>query len=492
MSVFKPKRKQVVKEETDSCLPPFKIDINGFLMFDDAELGGCGVFEVTPTVWNAAWSYMDDYRPGDMINDNEMIATSGYQYADARRVIVPVWVTFLNSLLPKDNNTAQTHIQILGKKTRTENDEEYSWRTYDDYLLSETARDINARKDYILRRDCLRLRSLDYLRMLGGYSVESNKPSATFDAGHATSYVAKWYIVVSYTPSSEGWWYDGRDSDYYMVEDLLDSSHPLSMFSDPRTVDRITNWWKKRSNKKKFEQEINTANDIFPLATDLTASVIQSRMRSIEQTYATLERRLANAKVPASMPFTIERLDGREVAATIAFFDDLTTPYYHKAITQLQTNTNEVFMGMDADMAIVARDSSYVDQYNEDILRGTIDLETTDESDSDFKRRYANAADVAFNSYGAEDEEEGGGTVFDDLGFDSKADVKEMWHDMGVGTDSFAKDADELFLERYGKRRVNMSYQKQQDAIKAKMRKQMENPEDGDGDWDDIDAFMGR
>lgn len=491
MNVFKPKKKQVTVEETDTSLPPFRVDVNGFLMFLDEELGGCGIFEVIPAVWSAAWSYIDDYRSGDMIDDNEMISSSGVQYADARRVIVPVWVAFLNSLLPKDSNTSQTHIQILGKKTRTDQDDDYSWRTMDDYLFSQTAKDIGNRKEYIMGNDCRRLRALDYFKMLGNYSIKSNQRSATFDIGHATSYETRWYIIVSYTPSSEGWWYDGRDSDYYMVEDTLDLSHPLSMFSDPRFVDRLTSRIMKRRKKKESEHEVNTADDIFPLATDLTASVIQSRMRSIEMTYDRLAKRLAKSKTHAAMPFYIRRLDGREVAATMAFFDDITTPYYEKALSQLQTNTNEVFMGMDADMAIISRDISYVDQYNEDILRGTVDLETSDEDDEDFKKRFASANDAVF---GPEDEHEDDGedkTVFDTLGFDSKTDVKEMWTSMGVEADSFGKSDDELFLERYGKRRVNMSYQRQQDKIKEKMRRKDDLPED-DKEWDDIDAFMGR
>lgn len=490
MSVFKPKKK-VVAEETDSSLPPFRIDVNGFLMFKDIDLGGCGVFEVTPAVWSAAWSHIDDYRSGDMIDDNEMIASSGVQYADARRVIVPVWVAFLNSLLPKDSNTSQTHIQILGKKTRTDNDPDYSWRTFDDYLFSMAAKDINERKDYIMGNDALRLRALDYFKMLGNYSIKSNQRSAVFDIGHATSYVTKWYIIVSYTPSSEGWWYDGRDSDYYMVEDALDLAHPLSMFSDPRFVDRLTARIMKRRNRKKAP-ETNTADDIFPLATDLTASVIQTRMRAIESTYDRLARNLARSKTPAAMPFTIRRLSGRELAATIAFFEDVTTPYYEKAITQLQTNTNEVFMGMDANMAIMSRDISYVDRYDEDILKGTADLQTSDAEDEEFKSRFANATQAVFSEDDAYGDEEGDDSVFDDMGFDTKSDVKQMWSGMGMSTDEFGKSDSEMFLERYGRRRVNMSYQKQQDEIKAKIQKQNEGNDDSDDSWDDIDSFMGR
>lgn len=486
MSVFKPKKK-IVTEETDSALPPFRIDVNGFLMFKDLELGGCGVFEVIPAVWAAAWSHIDDYRSGDMIDDNEMIASSGVQYADARRVIVPVWVSFLNSLLPKDSNTAQTHIQILGKKTRTDSDPDYSWRTYDDYLFSMAAKDINARKDYIMSNDAMRLRALDYFKMLGNYSIKSNQRSAVFDIGHATSYVTKWYIIVSYTPSSEGWWYDGRDSNYYMVEDALDLSHPLSMFSDPRFVDKLT---ARIMKHRKQTPEVNTAEDIFPLATDLTASVIQTRMRAIESTYDRLARNLARSKTPAAMPFLLRRLSGRELAATIAFFEDVTTPYYDKAISQLHTNTNEVFMGMDANMAIISRDISYVDRYDQDILRGTADLQTSEDEDQEFIGRFADATATVFSDIGENDD--GDGSVFNDMGFDTKSDIKQMWSGMGVATDDFGKSDNEMFLDRYSRRKVNMSYQKQQDEIKSKMRKQAEGNNPDDDSWDDIDSFMGR
>ena len=489
MSVFKPKKKQIVKEETDSSLPPFKIDVNGFLMFENEDLGGCGMFEVTPATWNAAWTHIDDWRPGDIIDDNQMISSSGVQYADARRIIVPVWVEFLNQLLPKDNNTSQTHIQILGKKTKADDEDDWNiWRTCDDYLYAMTAKDIDQRKDEIMRDSMIRLRTLDYLKMLGNYSIQSNQRSGIVDMGHASAYDMHWYIVVSYTPSSEGWWYDGRDSDYYMVEDTLDLSHPLSMFSDPRFVDKVTAKIMKRREKRK-PAETNTAEDIFPLATDLTAAVIQSRMRSIENTYDNLARLLAKNKHPVAMPFMLRRMTGREIAATIAFFDDVTTPYYEKAITQLQTNTNEVFMGMDAHMAVMSQDISYVDRYNEDILRGTADLETSDEEDAEFIGRFTNATHAAF---GDEDDEQASDSLFDELGFDTKADVKQMWSGMGVGTDDFGKSDDELFRERYGRRRVNMSYQKQQDEIKRRLQQADNDDSRNEDGWDDIDSFMGR
>lgn len=495
MSVFKPRKKQIVTEETDTSLPQFRIDVNGFLMFLDEELGGCGVFEVTPAVWNAAWSHEDDYRAGESIDRTKMVSSSGVQYADARRVIVPVWVAFLNSLLPKDNNTSQTHIQILGKKTRTDKEESYNWTTCSDYVYAQTASAINDNKEYFMSDNNRRIRTRDYLMMLGRYALRSHERSTTFDPTHATAYETRWYIVVSYTPSSEGWWYDGRDSDYYMVEDALDLSHPLSMFSNPKTLDQLTDMIMSRRQKKRIKEEVNTANDIFPLATDITASVIQSRMRSIERTYERLAKKLASGKKPLSMPFSLRRLTGRELAATIAFFDDVTTPYYEKAITQLQTNTNEVFMQMDADMAVLSRDISYVERYDDDILRGNVNLEANEAEAEDFKRRYANAADVVF---GREDEERppvdpsDSGSMFSSLGFDPDEDINAMWEDMGVGADDSGKTDDQLFLERYGKRKVSLSQQKKQDTIRQKLQSRNQEPDDDDEGWDDIDSFMGR
>jgi hypothetical protein len=144
---------------------------------------------------------------------------------------------------------------------------------------------------------------------------------------------------------------------------------------------------------------------------------------------------------------------------------------------------------MDAHMAVMSQDISYVDRYNEDILRGTADLETSDEEDAEFIGRFTNATHAAF---GDEDDEQASDSLFDELGFDTKADVKQMWSGMGVGTDDFGKSDDELFRERYGRRRVNMSYQKQQDEIKRRLQQADNDDSRNEDGWDDIDSFMGR
>ena len=50
------------------------------------------------------------------------------------------------------------------------------------------------------------------------------------------------YLVVSYTPSSEGWWFDGRDSDYY----ITDNDSATNLFQEDKWADRLASMFMKR------------------------------------------------------------------------------------------------------------------------------------------------------------------------------------------------------------------------------------------------------
>lgn len=503
LKVFNPRKKQVLEAETEMSLPPFQVDINDYLMFDDPDLGGCGIFEITPRVWDTSWTHLDGHKPTDVLDDDDLTDSDGVRYQDMRRLIVPVWVKFLNNLLPKDNNTAQTHIQILGKKTRLDpdSDPKYFWYTELDYLLSQTTKHMGTPTN-----EAMRVRMLDYALMLGRLSAQSHTGGGVFDPTKLSSFDTKWYIIVSYTPSSEGWWYDGRDSDYYMVEDSLDMKHPLSMFSDPQFVDKIAARIGKRQQKKQAAESVNTAWDMFPLATDLTTSVLNSRMRDLERSYMRLARDLSqglakeyNARYPKrkialnsreafelgyeAMPFTMRRLNGREVAALVAFFPDILTPYWDKALTQLEINMTDVLYALDSDNAILTHDISYVEQYEDDVLIGDVNIDTTDDEVASFRERYANPDTDLFGSddYDEEDADD----VFQQWGFATNADERELWGQVGMDVTTAEEDAETEFLKRHGRRSINARYRQQN----ARIRKEMQDQGSGDNPDDFAEWF---
>ena len=284
MDFFDPKRKEKVVE-TDNDLPGFTVDVNGFIMFNDLDLGGCGIFEVEPAVMGGGMTHHDDYSTTVSSDEKYYEPLDGWIFDDRRKDVVPQWVRFLNGLFPKDPSDTQTQIQIIMKKTRPA---EGQWRTRANYAFCENDAAIGAfyqRAGYDVVHDgksvLMQARANDYLAMLKRMSDESNIPSYTLDMGKLPSYAVKMYIVVSHTPSSEGWWIDGRDSDYYLKDDTLDGD---SMFGSSPFVNQIASFLTRKMVRKMYEDGNNTANDLFPFQSDITAQVIETRMRRIEQT----------------------------------------------------------------------------------------------------------------------------------------------------------------------------------------------------------------
>lgn len=457
-------------EETELSLPEFYVDQNNFLMFRDPDLGGCGVFEVTPHVWDASWTHIDDFQ-SDRLIDGEgdgMTSSLGTRYADSRRCVVSTWMAFLNALLPLDMNSSQIHMQILGKKSHDvrRGEDDAPWVTEADYLLAQTAGSLSS---VSFTDDGTRIRYRDYYEYLKRKAIDSHSYVAMRDAEHSAAYDTRWFIVISYTPSSEGWWYDGRDSDYYMVDDTLDLSHPLAMFNNPRLVDSLVTKWVRRRRRKERKGAVNTAGDIFPLATDVTTSVIHSRMLEIENIYARVARSLPRG---VAMPFSLRRLTGRETAALVAFFGDLLTPYWDKAMRMQGVDMDDVLMGVEASIAVTTGDIGGITAFTEDVIAGTVDLSLSDAEFEEFRRRHANPT-LAGEPQPAVPQD---GDPFGRLGLAGDTDENGMWGSMGLEAPSAQGEDAEMdeFKSRYRRRRENIAYRRRNEEIAESLRRQHE------------------
>jgi len=314
-------------------------------------------------------------------------------------------------------------------------------------------------------------------------SDESNEASSTFDVGHVASYDTRFFMVVSYTPSSEGWWYDGRDSDYYLVEDKLDMSHPLSMFSDPKFVDKVAARISRRARRKERESSENTAYDMFPLATDMTAAMIQTRMRDIEFSCERISHELEASG--EEMPFSLRRLSGKETAALVAFFPNILTPYWEKAVTQLNENIDDIYMRLDARNAILTYDPTYVNRHSQGVIRGDIRFEVGDSEADDFKERFASQGALPDEPEWDEDDDR---TVFREMGIGFEDEDQAMWDEMGISSgEEGSEGAANAFKEKYSRRSVPVAYRQRNERIKRQLESGQDVPyDDGPGiDYDE-------
>ena len=121
-----------------------------------------------------------------------------------------------------------------------------------------------------------------------------------FEIRKLPSYLKSFYIVVSYTPSSEGWWMDGRDSDYY----ISDTVSPSALFIDGGVAEKISSFI---ANRKKND-DVEEGGDFFHLEADRIAQVLATRVNKIIR----FTREWPISHKGLSLPFTIRRLDGIE------------------------------------------------------------------------------------------------------------------------------------------------------------------------------------
>ena len=477
MSIFKPRRKKVVEAETETALPDFSISIDGFLMFNNPRLGGCGVFEIAPRVCESAWSHFDGLQTENTIGGHGKVLADSDQteYEDARGLVMHAWVPFLNGLLPKESNTGQTHIQILGKKTRLDenSDSEMYWDTRPGYSYITTLHGFEP-----IPGSSKAIRMADYVKMLEHFRDENYRLIDEKGANGNYAYEVRWYIVVSYTPSSEGWWYDGRDSDYYIVESARGGSSPAAMFSNFGLVEKVAEAINTRRERKSDAMTENTALDMFPLATDMTTAVLHTRMSDLYSLYFRIaqgigENLLGDAASEMAaidvtsygvehMPFRMRRMRGQEVASIVAFFPDILSPYRERAVKQLGANINDIYIAMDAEQAVLTHDESYVRRYEDDIIKGTLDINVTDQEVENFRRQHAQAPDDLFSSGET-------GNLFAQWGFKTYTEEHSLWDGLGMPLESAKVDQEREFRNRFARRRISTTYRKKAESLRKSL-----------------------
>lgn len=391
MGLFKVKKEDINSYETESSLPPFYIDANGFVMFDDKSLGGVSIMEVVPEVFTEAITHEDTIYHDDSTSfaiNGSYEPSAGWIFEDARKTTYPGWISFLNSLLPQYDDDEPIHVQILCKKCVSK-----EWATQTEYAYQKARQNLHdeirgykypqSKKDALIGR-----RAIDYARMLGKYQEQVNRiPRLEFDVRKIPSYIVKYYLVVSYTPSSEGWWMDGRDTDYYRVDNSMSSI----VLSDNDTksqnlVDKVADAIYRHIVRKSKKDNHNDQEDLFYIEDDRTAQVLETRIRRILDSAIAWNRQHPDSRIP----FSIRMMDSREVGALIRFFPDILTPYWDKIWT-LKTDQNDVIYNMDVRHSISMDDVEYVQQTQnmfDDIINDNVSISASDEDKQAFLSRY--------------------------------------------------------------------------------------------------------
>lgn len=389
MGLFKARTKEVEEFETDMSLPAFTIDSNGFIMFEDQTLGGAAVFEVVPHIHTEAITHEDPvfHNESTMFYDNPAYESSNNAlYGNSRHVTYPGWVNFLNCLQAQDEADEPTHIQILAKKCRTE-----EWYNKIDYAVYQAHKELDPliyKRDHGRdpRKAMLGARADDYIMLLEHtQEVTNNIPQFASDIRKFASYKVKFYLVISYTPSSEGWWLDGRDSDYYVT----DSSTSNILFSnnEDKLVDKVTNMLAAHMKSKNGNNDNvgGAEDDFFWIKADRTAQIIATRIRKMMNNIKKWNKNNRNRE----MPFHLKQMDGRETAALIRFFPNILTPYWDK-IWQLHSDQNDLLYSKDVERAIQTGDTSIVDQHDlfQDIKDNSVDMRHSLAEQNEFLSRY--------------------------------------------------------------------------------------------------------
>lgn len=493
MGLFK---RKVIEYDTEASLPAFEVDANGFIIFKNKNLGGCGIFEITPCVTTESMTHTDSGTHEDVLSQEYLDAIMEFngqqapnvQYDDARRTVYPAWIAFLNSLHPESGDDDPIHAQILVKKVIDD-----EWPTRSDYARNETekafadtlyrreeARKVSARQNrrrHQSRRNrrnkdaLIQARWRDYDNLLQGLSQVED----AYEAPRA--YKAKMYLVISYTPSSEGWWFDGRDSDYY----VSDNDSATNLFQEDKWADKWASVFMKKkgmSNTAGYSNSgATSADEIFWVHSDMIAQVIETRMEQIEDGIA--EYRMAHRGT--DYPFMMRRLEGIESAGLIAMFPNIMSHYWDE-MWDINTNVNDVL---------------YKLQYNSAIRSGNADIISGGQGSSGFTWRNVQMndeeAEEFLKKFAADIREKGGPKDarqehIDDINVVSQKEIDmalgrvvnqdtgqnnmslgqsmdDIWGDFGdgqlpdYGTEKTQAQKDEEFLSRFRNRSYTIEHQ---------------------------------
>lgn len=230
-------------------------------------------------------------------------------------------------------------------------------------------------------------RTADYIGLVGSLrkQIQEEEKSQTFYIRAMQSYQIKYYLVVSYTPSSEGWWMDGRDSDYYITDNRM--ADLLFGENEDKAAERLM---KIRSIFRKTDPNAGydiggKASDFFWIESDRTAQVINTRIDKIKHTISKWNREHPDEP----MPFDMRLLDAREAAALVCFFPNILTRYWDK-IWDLDSNQNDVLYAEDYKLAITTNDQNFTRQKNlaQDIANEKVDMRHTNVQQDDFLAQY--------------------------------------------------------------------------------------------------------
>lgn len=408
MGLFK---RKVIEYDTEASMPQFEVDANGFIIFKNKNLGGCGIFEITPCVTTESMTHTNSETHEDVLSQEYLDALMEFngtvapnvQYDDARRTVYPAWIAFLNSLHPEGGDDDPIHTQILVKKVIDD-----EWATRSDYARNETEK---AFADTLYRREqaqktarsqhnrsrnrrritrdanaCIQAHWNDYNNLLQGLA----QVEEAYEAPRA--YKAKMYLVISYTPSSEGWWFDGRDSDYY----ITDNDSATNLFQEDKWADRFASMFMKRKGMSDTAGYSSTgatsADEVFWVHSDMTAQIIETRMEQIEDGIA--EYRMSHRDV--DYPFMLRRLEGIESAGLICMFPNIMSHYWDE-MWDINTNINDVLYRL---------------QYNSAVRSGNADIISGGQGKSGFTWRNVrmddDEAEEFLKKFAAEIREKGG------------------------------------------------------------------------------------
>ena len=458
MGLFK-KKKEVEYYETETSLPGFGIDTNGFIMFDDRRLGGAAVMEVIPHVTTEGMTHVDPVYSGESsdFSENPGYEPSTSLFPDARSQVYPGWVYFLNGLLPLGPEDECTHIQILAKKCRTK-----EWNTKTDYACYKAHQALDRQVYSGLSRGDLRaVRAKDYLGLLDSIKADVEKiPAYTFDVKKLPAYTVRYFLVISYTPSGEGWWMDGRDSDYY----VRDSSSPLSLFKQDRAVENAVSLLTRF--RKEDDVYEGAEDDLFWIESDRTAQILDTRLKKVTRLVE-----IWNKREPArQMPFHLRAMDGREVAALICFFPNIITPYWDR-IWSLHANQDDVLFRADAIHALDMHDTSFIEEVrgiNKSIAAGDVDMRHTKAEQEEFLAKYRGVAYEDIGGLRSErdqlnwtPEEEEKRAIAEQQRQQRALDDQDLWGDIAA-VDGIAEEYQtpeqrrESFLKKYKNRSTSM------------------------------------
>lgn len=473
MSIFKPKTKEV-DYETEDSIPSFHVDANGFILFDNDDLGGAAVLEITPHATTEGMTHCDPVTMQKATSEHYESTTGSY-FGDARIDVMPAWVHFINSLQPQEEDDDLIHIQILCKQCLMEEWEpDASTRGgYASARVRKSIREIDRGmigQNPSVKTSLKRARLNDYASLIDKASQRMVSGRKTgFDVRQVPAYKVRYFLIVSYTPSSEGWWMDGRDSDYYVSDN---ASSVRSLFDEDRAADRIADFISKH-RKDKNAGEYNTADDYFYVRSDETAQVLYSRVKRLEKCVADWNK----DHLLQQMPFEMRRLDMRESAALVAMFPNIVSPYWDR-IWELKDDMNQVLYGLESDIAVARRDTGFIGRHAQQIIEtNRVDMSRSKEELEAYIAQYRDSTavearqaeknrwEVEMGIASAPSERESGDTLFTEIDPSFVADSGERTE----------RQLQEDFLDRYRSRTLPYDYVEYARSVKNSRQQQTPN-----------------